>query len=84
MTYEPRSMDRPLLSFLADDFTGATDALECLASSGIPTLLFMDPADPRAARQDSGASGVRRGQQHEIDARGRSGVDTAVSVSETA
>jgi uncharacterized protein YgbK (DUF1537 family) len=34
-----------LLSFYGDDFTGSTDALEALASNGIPTVLFLEPPD---------------------------------------
>ena len=37
-------MTPPLqLCFYADDFTGATDALECLATAGLATMLFIDP-----------------------------------------
>ena len=32
-----------LLAYYGDDFTGSTDALESLASSGIETVLFVDP-----------------------------------------
>jgi uncharacterized protein YgbK (DUF1537 family) len=39
----------PLLSFYGDDFTGSTDALEALASNGIPTVLFLEPPDDRLA-----------------------------------
>ncbi|MCU1263453.1 MAG: type effector Hrp-dependent outer protein [Bryobacterales bacterium] len=34
-----------LFSFYGDDFTGSTDALEALASNGIPSVLFLDPPD---------------------------------------
>ena len=33
-----------LLSYYGDDLTGSTDAMEALASNGIPTVLFMRPA----------------------------------------
>ena len=36
-------MSRLLLAYYGDDFTGSTDALECLATSGVPTMLFIDP-----------------------------------------
>ena len=36
------------LAYLADDFTGATDALEVLARAGLRTKLFLDP--PSAAQ----------------------------------
>src|SRR5438270_773274 len=32
-----------LLTFYGDDFTGSTDALEAVASNGIPSVLFLDP-----------------------------------------
>ena len=32
-----------LLTFYGDDFTGSTDALEAVASNGIPAVLFLDP-----------------------------------------
>lgn len=37
-----------LLAFYADDFTGATDALESLAKRGLKTALFLEP--PTSAR----------------------------------
>jgi uncharacterized protein YgbK (DUF1537 family) len=33
-----------LLSYYGDDLTGSTDAMEALASNGIPTVLFIRPA----------------------------------------
>jgi uncharacterized protein YgbK (DUF1537 family) len=38
-------MTDPLLCFYGDDFTGSTDALEALASNGVPCVLFPDPPD---------------------------------------
>lgn len=35
-----------LLAYYADDFTGATDALECLELAGIRTALFIEPPTP--------------------------------------
>ena len=32
-----------LFSFYGDDFTGSTDALEAVASNGVPSVLFPDP-----------------------------------------
>jgi len=32
-----------LLSYYADDFTGATDALEALSRAGMRTMLFLEP-----------------------------------------
>lgn len=36
----------PRLAFYGDDFTGSTDAMECLAASGLRTLLFTDIPSP--------------------------------------
>ncbi len=33
---------RPRIAFYGDDFTGSTDAMECLAASGLRTVLFTD------------------------------------------
>lgn len=40
-------MQPPLLSFYADDFTGATDALEVLSHGGIDATLFTVPPTPQ-------------------------------------
>jgi uncharacterized protein YgbK (DUF1537 family) len=40
-----------LFCYYGDDFTGSTDALEALASNGIPTVLFLEaPSDEMLAR----------------------------------
>lgn len=39
-------MNKLLMTFLGDDFTGSTDAMESLARSGIPTALFTAPPTP--------------------------------------
>jgi uncharacterized protein YgbK (DUF1537 family) len=40
-----------LFCYYGDDFTGSTDALEALASNGLPTVLFLDPpSDEMLAR----------------------------------
>ena len=41
----PFPPDRPVFSFYGDDFTGSTDALEALAASGVPAVLFLRPPD---------------------------------------
>lgn len=38
---------KPKLVFYADDFTGATDALEFMASAGARTVLFLDVPSPK-------------------------------------
>jgi 3-oxoisoapionate kinase len=40
-------MDR-LFCYYGDDFTGSTDALEALASNGVPTVLFLEPPSDTA------------------------------------
>ena len=35
-------MTGPLICYYADDFTGATDALECLERAGVSTLLLLN------------------------------------------
>jgi uncharacterized protein YgbK (DUF1537 family) len=42
-------MSELLLSYYGDDLTGSTDAMEALASRGVPTVLFMQP--PTAAQR---------------------------------
>ncbi len=53
-------MSRLLLTYYGDDFTGSTDALECLAAAGVPTMLFIDPPtrDQLAAHPNLRAVGV--------------------------
>lgn len=36
-----------LLAYYGDDFTGSTDVLEALTTSGIPTVLFTEPPTPQ-------------------------------------
>lgn len=36
-------MTHRLFCYYGDDFTGSTDALEALASNGVPTVLFLEP-----------------------------------------
>jgi len=50
------------LAYFADDFTGATDALESLARAGLRTRLFLDPpaADRCAGLDAVGVAGLTR------------------------
>jgi uncharacterized protein YgbK (DUF1537 family) len=44
-------VNAPLLTFYGDDLTGSTDAMEALASHGVPTVLFMQvPTEAQRAR----------------------------------
>jgi uncharacterized protein YgbK (DUF1537 family) len=49
-----------LLTFYGDDFTGSTDALEVLASAGVPTILYLTiPTDKQlSAASDAHAIGI--------------------------
>lgn len=44
-------MPRPLLSFVGDDFTGSTDAVEVLELAGVRTVLFTRPPTPEQLQQ---------------------------------
>jgi uncharacterized protein YgbK (DUF1537 family) len=44
-------MNKLLLTFYGDDFTGSTDALEQLANFGIRALLFIEPPTPAQLKQ---------------------------------
>ena len=59
----PHSMSFMLrLAYFADDFTGATDALESLARAGLRTRLFLDPpsAEACAGLDAVGVAGLTR------------------------
>jgi uncharacterized protein YgbK (DUF1537 family) len=43
-------MNSPLLTYYGDDFTGSTDVLEALASSGVSTVLFPGVPDEKHLR----------------------------------
>jgi len=42
-----RRKDRIKLVFYGDDFTGSTDALECICRAGLDTLLFIEPPNEK-------------------------------------
>lgn len=44
-------MPKLLMAFYGDDFTGSTDAMECLELNGIPAALFLDPPEPGSAER---------------------------------
>ncbi|HEV2445295.1 MAG TPA: four-carbon acid sugar kinase family protein [Candidatus Sulfopaludibacter sp.] len=48
-----QSQQKPIFSFYGDDFTGSTDALEALASNGVPAVLFLRPPGSEDLRQFS-------------------------------
>jgi 3-oxoisoapionate kinase len=61
----PSGIAPPWLTFYADDFTGATDALERLELAGVRTALFMDPPTAEVlarhpAARAIGVAGVTR------------------------
>jgi uncharacterized protein YgbK (DUF1537 family) len=46
------------IAYYADDFTGATDALETLASAGLKTALFLEPPTPAQLARHPGLHAV--------------------------
>ncbi|MFC3075208.1 four-carbon acid sugar kinase family protein [Shinella pollutisoli] len=48
-------MVRPLISYYGDDFTGSTDVMEALASSGVETVLFLKVPDAGLLSRFAGA-----------------------------
>lgn len=51
-------MTAPLIAFYGDDFTGSTDALECLAATGLRSMLFVDVPTPEMLAQYEGLQAV--------------------------
>jgi uncharacterized protein YgbK (DUF1537 family) len=47
-----------LLAYYADDFTGATDALECLSLAGVRTALFSSPPSPEQLAEYPGLRAI--------------------------
>jgi len=50
--------DAPLIAFYGDDFTGSTDALECLAASGLRSILFVDVPSPEILSRFEGLEAI--------------------------
>jgi len=60
-------MNRLLLAYYGDDFTGSTDVLEALSLSGVRTVLFLRAPDPEDLKRfpgcrAAGLAGVSRSQ----------------------
>jgi 3-oxoisoapionate kinase len=51
-------MSELLIAFYGDDFTGSTDAMECLELNGIPAVLFLDPPTLEQVRRFPDVRGV--------------------------
>jgi 3-oxoisoapionate kinase len=49
---------KPLIAFYGDDFTGSTDALECLAVAGLRSVLFVDVPSPEVLSRFEGLEAV--------------------------
>ena len=49
---------KPLIAFYGDDFTGSTDALECLAASGLRAVLFTDVPSPALLARFEGLQAI--------------------------
>ena len=52
------SQRTPIFSYYADDFTGSTDALEALASNGVPAVLFLRTPEPEDLHAFSGCLAI--------------------------
>ena len=50
--------EKPLIAFYGDDFTGSTDALECLAAAGLHAVLFTDVPSPALLSRFEGLQAV--------------------------
>ena len=50
--------EKPLIAFYGDDFTGSTDALECLAAAGLRAVLFTDVPSPALLARFEGLQAV--------------------------
>jgi uncharacterized protein YgbK (DUF1537 family) len=50
--------DTPIIAFYGDDFTGSTDALECLAAAGLRSILFIDVPSPDVLSRFPGLEAV--------------------------
>ncbi len=48
----------PLIAFYGDDFTGSTDALECLAATGLRSVLFVDVPTPEVLARFEGLDAI--------------------------
>jgi uncharacterized protein YgbK (DUF1537 family) len=48
----------PLIAFYGDDFTGSTDALECLAATGLKSVLFVDVPTPEVLARFEGLDAI--------------------------
>ena len=51
-------MNDLLMTFYGDDFTGSTDAMECLEINGIPAVLFLDVPTPEQVSRFPDVRGV--------------------------
>lgn len=70
MFSSPPTGNFPLLGYYGDDFTGSTDALEAVATAGLPAMLFLAPptAEELARHPDLaviGLAGTSRSQSPE-------------------
>jgi len=70
--------EQMLFSFYGDDFTGSTDAMEALVSSGVPTALFLEPPTPEQVAEFRLLSGLG-GEDKRLRAFGVPGVSRTLS-----
>ena len=50
--------EKPLIAFYGDDFTGSTDALECLAAAGLRAVLFTGVPSPALLARFEGLQAI--------------------------
>ena len=58
MTLPPLPVDRPVLVFYGDDFTGSGGVMEALSFAGLPTVLFLEPPTPELVARFPGARAI--------------------------
>ena len=58
MTLAPLPVDRPVLAWYGDDFTGSGAVMEVLTFAGLPAVLFLDPPTPEALARFPGVRAV--------------------------
>ena len=58
MTLPPLPVDRPVLAFYGDDFTGSGAVMEVLTFAGLPAVLFLDPPTPELVARFPGARAI--------------------------
>ena len=58
MTLPPLPLDRPVLAFYGDDFTGSGAVMEVLSFAGLPTVLLLEPPTAELVARFPGARAI--------------------------